>query len=301
MRYEIINTDLNGVINNRAAAVSYAGKRNFPLFGAGLQYDVTPGSQLIANISQAYRPYLYANVTPADRLDKIDPNLKDSKGYDIDLGYRGRIGNVFQFDLDAFYLFYGDKIGLTTDTNDDGSSYLLTTNVGNSVAKGIEAFAELSLLKLLDVTNRSGSEVRIFSSVAFDQAKYTSGVINKSGANVNISGNYVENTPQWIVKSGLDLRYRTISTSFQYTFISKTFNDAFNTASSSNGVIGLIPAYHVWDWNCSWQFSKQFHISASINNLGNEKYFNRRITMYPGPGILPADGRTFAVSLGVNI
>ena len=48
---------------------------------------------------------------------------------------------------------------------------LLTTNVGNSVAKGIEAFGELSLLKLIDPTNRSGSEIRIFSSVAFDDAK----------------------------------------------------------------------------------------------------------------------------------
>ncbi len=300
VRYEVINTDLNGVINNRTATVSYVGKRNFPLFGAGLQYDLNSTSQLIANISQAYRPYLYANVTPADRLDKIDPDLKDSKGYDIDLGYRGRISNVFQFDVDAFYLFYGNKIGLITQTNPDGSSNLLTTNVGNSVSKGVEAFAELSLLKLINPTG-SATDVRIFSSVAFDEAKYTSGVINKSGTNTDISGNYVENTPRWIVKTGLEFRYKTVSTIFQHAHTSTTFNDAFNTVSSSNGVIGLIPAYHVWDWNCSWQFSKQFHVSGSINNLTNEKYFNRRITMYPGPGILPADGRTFTISLGLNI
>jgi Fe(3+) dicitrate transport protein len=301
VRYELINTDLEGMINNRTANVSYSGNRNFPVFGAGLQYDLNSSSQLVANISQAYRPYLYSNVTPADRLDQIDPSLKDSKGYDVDFGYRGRIKNVFQFDLDVFYLFYGNKIGLVTRTNDDGSSYLLTTNVGNSVAKGVEAFGELSLLKLIDPTNRSGTDVRIFSSVAFDEAKYTSGVINKGGMNIDISGNYVENTPKWIVKSGLEARYKAISTSFQYAFTSKTFNDAFNTASGSNGVIGLIPAYDVWDWNCSWRFSKQFHLSASINNLTDQKYFNRRITMYPGPGILPADGRTFTVSLGVNI
>ena len=300
VRYEMINSELNGVISNRTAKVSHLGKRNFPLFGAGLQYDLTSNSQLVGNISQAYRPYLYANVTPADRLDKIDPDLKDSKGYDIDFGYRGRIRNVFQFDVDAFYLFYGNKIGLVTETNDDGSSNLLTTNVGNSVAKGVEAFAELSLLKLIDPAG-SPADVRIFSSVAFNEAKYTTGVINKSGTNVDVSGNYVENTPRWMVKSGLELRYKTISTSFQYAFTSKTFNDAFNTVSSSNGVIGLIPAYHVWDWNCSWQFSKQFHVSGSINNLANEKYFNRRITMYPGPGILPADGRTFTISLGRDI
>ena len=39
VRYEMINTDLTGVINNGTANVSYLGKRNFPLFGAGLQYQ----------------------------------------------------------------------------------------------------------------------------------------------------------------------------------------------------------------------------------------------------------------------
>ena len=71
--------------------------------------------------------------------------------------------------------------------------------------------------------------------------------------------------------------------------------------SSSNGVIGLISAYDVWDGGCSWQFSKQFHVGGSINNLTNEQYFNRRITMYPGPGILPADGRMFTISVGLDI
>jgi Fe(3+) dicitrate transport protein len=42
-------------------------------------------------------------------------------------------------------------------------------------------------------------------------------------------------------------------------------------------------------------------LESGINNLLNEKYFSRRITMYPGPGILPADGRTFYVTLKLSI
>ncbi len=114
-----------------------------------MQYQASSSTQLYGNISQAYRPYLYANVTPADRVDKIDPSLKDSKGYDIDLGYRGHYKNIIQFDVNGFYLFYGNKVGLVSQTNPDGSSYLFTTNIGNSVAKGVEAFVELSLLKLI--------------------------------------------------------------------------------------------------------------------------------------------------------
>ncbi len=93
-RYEIINSDLQGKITNTTVDVAYKGNRNFPLFGAGLQYQVNKLSQVYGNIAQAYRPFLYSNVTPADRVDVIDPNLKDSKGYDIDLGYRGHYSDI---------------------------------------------------------------------------------------------------------------------------------------------------------------------------------------------------------------
>ncbi|MEO7044996.1 MAG: TonB-dependent receptor, partial [Ferruginibacter sp.] len=130
VRYEMIDSKMNGVINNASAMVSYKSNRNFPLFGTGFQYAATPHRQLYANISQAYRPYLYASITPATQVDKIDPSLKDSKGYDIDLGYRGNYKDILQFDVNAYYLFYGNKVGLITQTNADGSTYLFTTNVG---------------------------------------------------------------------------------------------------------------------------------------------------------------------------
>jgi Fe(3+) dicitrate transport protein len=300
VRYEIIKTDLTGVINNATANISYQGKRNFPLFGTGLQYQLNTASQVYGNISQAYRPYLYASVTPADRLDQIDPNLKDSKGYDIDFGYRGHYKNSFQFDINAYYLYYGNKVGLLTEQSAAGVPYLFTTNIGNSVAKGIETYIELSLLKLLH-PKTTNSDIRIFNSLAYNNAKYTSGSINFAGKNTPIAGKLVENAPAWTNKSGIDFIFKNVSTSFQYSYTSKTYNDAFNTESSGNGVIGAIPAYHVFDWNFNWQFTRQFHLSAGVNNVTNEKYFNRRITMYPGPGILPADGRTCHVSIGVKI
>ncbi|MFZ1784862.1 MAG: TonB-dependent receptor, partial [Ferruginibacter sp.] len=299
IRYEIISTNLSGVINSARDSITYRTTRNFPLFGVGLQYELNASSQLYTNISQAYRPYLYANVTPADRLDKIDPSLQDSKGYDIDIGYRGHYKNILQFEIDAFYLFYGNRIGLIKQTNAGGADYLYTTNIGNSVTKGFEVFAELSLMKLIRPRQWS-TDIRLYNSLAYNSAKYTSGIINQGGINKSVTGNYIENAPAWVNKSGLKVKVKNVSFSFQYSYSSKIYNDAFNTESSSNGVIGVVPAYHVWDWSGIWQFTKQLHISASISNLSNEKYFNRRITMYPGPGILPADGRTFNISVGAK-
>jgi len=101
IRYEIIESSLKGVINNASFPVAYTGKRNFPLLGTGLQYQVSSGTQLYGNVSQAYRPYIYASITPADQVGVIDPNLKDGKGYDGDLGYRGRLGDWLHFGLHA--------------------------------------------------------------------------------------------------------------------------------------------------------------------------------------------------------
>jgi Fe(3+) dicitrate transport protein len=46
---------------------------------------------------------------------------------------------------------------------------------------------------------------------------------------------------------------------------------------------------------------KRFRAEGSVNNLTNEMYFTRRATGYPGPGILPSDGRGFYLTLQVKI
>jgi Fe(3+) dicitrate transport protein len=83
--------------------------------------------------------------------------------------------------------------------------------------------------------------------------------------------------------------------------VSSAFSDANNTVTpTSNGQIGLIPAYTVADFTASCKFTKTFNLKAGINNLSNENYFTRRSGGYPGPGVLPADGRTFFLSFGAS-
>ncbi|MBL7872029.1 MAG: TonB-dependent receptor [Cyclobacteriaceae bacterium] len=299
-RYEIIGSNLTGVINNATLPVSYKGDRTFPLFGLGLQFQTTKVTQLYGNISQAYRPYLYANVTPADQIGVIDPNLKDSKGYDIDFGYRGQLYDLLSFDVNAFYLFYGDKIGKVTIKDSNNSSYQLTTNIGNSIAKGFEAYVNLSLWKAIGGGTKN-VDLKIFSSLAYTKARYISGTIINNGDNISLVGNRVEGVPDWIERAGLEFRYKKISTTFQSSYVSDQFNDANNTPSSITGVVGHVPAYTLFDWAFDWKFLELYHVSAGINNLTDVLYFSRRINMYPGPGILPGDGRSFYISFGFKM
>jgi Fe(3+) dicitrate transport protein len=55
------------------------------------------------------------------------------------------------------------------------------------------------------------------------------------------------------------------------------------------------------DLTATYKFPKTVNLKAGINNLLNETYFTRRAGGYPGPGALPADGRTFFVSVGIKI
>jgi Fe(3+) dicitrate transport protein len=299
-RYEIIDSKMTGLILNQTFPVNYTGNRKFPLFGLGVQYQASQTTQLYANASQAYRPYLYANITPADQIGVIDPNMKDSRGYTLDLGYRGTVGEWLSFDLDGFYMYYGNKIGQENLTNPStNTDYLFTTNIGNSGDPGIEAYTEFSLWQLITGGHRY-FDLRLFNSLSWNHARYSTGTINNNGKNQSLAGNRVEGVPDWIDRAGVTARSGPIKLLVQHSYVGNGYSDATNTVYTPTGVIGYVPSYHVWDASAEWSFLGHYRLSAGMNNIADAHYFTRRINMYPGPGILPADGRTFYVSMALK-
>ena len=87
----------------------------------------------------------------------------------------------------------------------------------------------------------------------------------------------------------------------QLSYVGETFSDANNTLiPTANGQNGLVPSYKVADLTAAYKFSKYFNIKTGINNLFDARYFTRRAGGYPGPGVLPADGQTFFLSVGAK-
>jgi len=62
-----------------------------------------------------------------------------------------------------------------------------------------------------------------------------------------------------------------------------------------------VPAYTVMDLSARYRFSKVFTLEGSVNNLLDKNYFTRRADSYPGPGIIPADGRGYYLTLEVKL
>jgi len=54
------------------------------------------------------------------------------------------------------------------------------------------------------------------------------------------------------------------------------------------------------DLNFGYKYWK-FSFNAGIENITDNKYFTRRATGYPGPGIIPSSGRTFFVTVGIKL
>ncbi len=265
--------------------------RSFLLVGIGSEYHITKSTEIYANFTQAYRPIQFANLQAPPTTDVVDPNLKDAKGYNIDLGYRGRIRSFMQFDLSGFYLQYNNRVGTITPT---GAAYRLITNVGASTSKGFEGYIEFNALKAF--TNNSNSDLIIFGSYGYTDAKYSGD--HKDAAT---KGKKVENAPTSIFRGGITAGYKGFLLTGQLSYVGETFSDANNTiVPTDNGQTGLIPSYTVTDLTATYKISSSMNIKAGMNNLFDTRYFTRRAGGYPGPGVLPADGRNLFISIAAK-
>ena len=186
--------------------------RSFLLVGIGSEYHITKSTEIYANFTQAYRPIQFANLQAPPTTDVVDPNLKDAKGYNIDLGYRGRIRSFMQFDLSGFYLQYNNRVGTITPT---GAAYRLITNVGASTSKGFEGYAEFNAVKAF--TNNSNSDLIIFGSYGYTDAKYSGD--HKDAAT---KGKKVENAPTSIFRGGITAGYKGFLLTGQLSYVGET-------------------------------------------------------------------------------
>ncbi len=308
IRVEHISSQMEGILNTTNGTPQLLAPetrtRTFALLGVGGEYHLTKTTELYTNFSQAYRPVLISDLTPPATTDVIDPNLKDASGYNFDFGYRGNVGSFLNFDASFFYLNYSDRIGTITQTNPDGSRYQYRTNLGTSVSKGLEAFVEFDPITAF-VGNSNFGYIHLFASLAFIDASYQdfarTSIINGEIVESNLAGNRVENAPEKINRYGATYRFKDFSMTWQLSDIGQAFADAGNSVEPNAGATsGLIPAYSVQDLSASYTLKKKYSLKSGVNNLTNESYFTRRAGGYPGPGIMPADGRTFYMTFGVK-
>lgn len=267
--------------------------RSYPLAGVGAEYALgaegggTGATQLYANITTAYRPITYDALTPFASASVIDPKLHDAKGYNADLGWRGTPVPGLSLDVGVFYLRYDDRIGLVPF-----GSTAEVTNVANSAHRGVESYVEIDPFALARRAPGLGT-VKVFDAFAYVDARYLNGTYK---------GNEVENAPPIVNRAGVTYGLGAFSTTAQVSHTATSYADASNAIAdpANPGPIGIIPAYRVIDWSGTLLVARRYRVQFGVNNLADAHYFTRRTNEYPGPGIIPAIGRSVYAGIGVT-
>lgn len=292
--YRNIVKDLAGnIIENQRIDESLERPRSFILFGLGTSYKPTELLEVYANLSQNYRSITFNDIRVVNPSFVIDPNIKDESGFSGDIGFRGKSSGLLSYDISAFAMNYGDRIG-EVQFDDGNFVKRKRSNIGRALIVGLESYAELNLLRAINGGQENSLSWSIFANLALINSKYTQSQI------AGVKGKHVEFVPDINLKTGTSLSYKRFKTSLQYSYLSEQFTDATNAVNTdATGIVGVIPAYYIMDLSASYEY-KFLKFEASVNNLTDNMYFTRRATGYPGPGILPSDGRSLFFTVQVK-
>jgi len=285
--YTNVVFDLAGnPINPQKITDNKINTRQFLLGGIGLTYDLEQPIQLYANFSQNYKAINFNDLRTLNPNLRVDSNLRDEKGYSADIGIRKSTG-ILNFDLSLFLINYDNKIGSILSADPvNFIIYNLRTNVSQSRHTGLESYVEAGIWKWL-YGEKARTSVSLFSNFSLISAKY---VHSKESS---IEGKRVEFVPDVVFKTGVTVRRNKWVASYQFSYTGKQYTDATNATFTDNAIDGLVPAYSVMDFTAEYLLNEHFSLSGSINNLADARYFTRRADSYPGPGIVPADARSF--------
>ncbi|KXK53469.1 MAG: TonB-dependent receptor [Chlorobi bacterium] len=267
----------------------------FSLFGGSIEYAVADQSNIYAGFSQAYRPVIFKDIIPASTYERVDKNLQDADGYNLDLGFRGK-WDIFRWDASVFQVQYNNRLGTLSESDSSGGFYLYRTNIGNSYTNGVELFVEAN------IKISSGLSTSIFSSTSYMNARYQDASVKSGNANINVTGNKVETVPELITRNGLTLKIGDVNFSMLYSYVGESYADALNTGTpSATGSVGVVPSYGLLDINATFRVNDMLNIRANINNVTDKQYFTKRPSFYPGPGVWSSDGRSFSVTAAVQL
>lgn len=302
-RYDEEILDLAGnVVFDTTFFETRENERSLLIGGVGVNYKWSKLVDIYANFSQNYRSVNFTDIQIQNANFRIDPNLKDETGFNVDLGVRGTKANKISYDVSGFLLSYDNRIGEVNGVDEQTFiPFRLRTNISKALTKGVEAVVEVDWWKIA-FSDTSQISLRTFVNGALTDARYV------DSENSAFQNKLVESVPPITLKTGATFAYKNFSISYQYSYVKEHFSDATNAGKDIDGniifipnaIIGVIPSYSVMDLSMKLSIDN-FQFETGVNNIANSIYFTRRATGYPGPGIVPSSARSFYFTLQIKI
>ncbi len=318
VRYEYIRTESRGTydridfdlagnpIREEAFSDNRVFSRQLLLLGIGLSYLRSERLAVFANFSENYRSVTYNDIRTVNPSFVVDPNISDERGFTADAGLRGASG-ALRYDLNVFAIRYGDRLGevLAPEVRQRADGTEVETgrlirrrgNIGSALLYGLESLLEWEALQ-----GKSSREVTYslttWANTSLTDSRYTRSAI------AGVVGNTVEFMPHLNLRAGVRFGLGNLLGSVQHSYLSRQFTDASNAlqdpADNQSGIVGTVPSYGVTDLSLAYRW-KAVLLETGVNNLTDHRYFTRRATGYPGPGIIPSAPRSFYFTVGITL
>lgn len=304
-RYEHVNTSASGFFKSYAInladdtlQVNVEKKQNntvrdIHLTGIGITYNANKYGKIIGNISQNFRSVNFSDINVVVPNFRVDENIQDERGFTADLNYTKSWKQNAYLSLTAYHVYYANRIGDIWEVDEANFDiYQLRTNVSASRTIGTEITAFIRFNNKLGLCD-SLHNLNILTNLTINNAKYI-------GDNTNVEGNWVEMVPAFTAKTSLNYEYKNWLITGLLNYQTQQFSEATNATESATGLFGTIPSFYVVDTKVSYTY-KKLTFQLSVNNITNVNYFTQRAIGYPGPGIIPSEGRTFWGGLIVKL
>jgi len=235
-----------------------------------LTWKFRPRSAVYASYQQSfYVPQYETGFDPASVIyAPTDPESADL----FELGLRSRELEGLEWSTALFDTEYDDKI----DYINTPQGQKVPVNTGQARAYGVEA----GLGYDVGAAAEALEGLFLYGSLTAQRSTIESG---------EYEGNDTPNSPHLLASWGAEYEIgRTgLWTRLGGSYCGESYKDQANTSQGSeNGVIGLQPAYTLWDVAAGWHQRPDrtgLSLSVGVTNLLDEEYFRRFVSgIYPG-------------------
>lgn len=237
--------------------------------GLGLSYRISRAARVYFNAERAFQPPQFRQALSPGRGQE---NLDAQRATKYDAGVRTWLGERLSLNLALFRIGYGNQIITVSG---------VLQNAGQTRHQGLEGGIDARLLKGL-----SGFFNFTLLDTAFENGRF--------------KGNRLPYAPRQMYNWGFSYYMPAgLTATLDSRWVSRQFSDDANTRlPSSDGNIGPIPAYDVWNLRLNYKVKKH-SLFLGLTNLFNEKYFTERFSFFRG--LFPAPGRRFQLGWSVDL
>lgn len=253
--------------------------KNIPLFGIGIGSDFGRGNETYLNVSQAYRPLRYLDVSSPFSNFSPSNNPDPTRYLTYEAGVHGWPLPGLFYDASVFQVNARNRI----ETQQLTATEAIDVNTGNTRSRGVEAQGSFDLLRLRSAPP-AHEHLTLFANASLLNAKFTGSIIPGQ------IGKTPAYAPHYVIKAGLTYRERhRLDVSLVMDSVAAQYMQDSDLSAGSTPA--RIPSYTVWDLTGEYAIARHWRVTGGISNLTDRRYYSR-VFLFGGL-IEPALARQF--------